>query len=76
MYVKNILILDYYHKNIMVHSKTSFEYPKIETTRTMKEKAQLFGRCLINIMKFWLVCFTKKPIKDKQTDKNTNASSA
>jgi len=59
----------------MKHSKSSSELGSLETTRTMREKAQVFGRCLINIMKFWRLCFSKKSIKRQQTQKDENATS-
>ena len=40
--------------------KDSDESFSIKTTRTMREKAQLAGRCVINMLKFWRICFRRK----------------
>jgi hypothetical protein len=40
--------------------KDSSESFSIKTTKTMREKAQLAGRCVINMLKFWRICFRKK----------------
>jgi len=32
----------------------------LQTTRTMREKAKVIGRCVINVLKFWRICFKSK----------------
>jgi len=51
----------------MKTNESSSDLKAMETTRSMKQKAKVFGRCLINIMKFWRLCFSKKGIKRQQT---------
>ena len=40
--------------------KNKSESFSIRTTKTMREKAQLAGRCVINILKFWRICCKPK----------------
>ena len=60
----------------MKHNETSSQLQSFETTRTMREKAQVFGRCVINIIKFWRLCRSKKDTKREQTEQHKNASSS
>ena len=36
----------------------------IRTTKTMREKAKLVSRCIINLLKFWRVCCREKKTSD------------
>ena len=38
----------------------------LRTTKTMREKAKLVSRCIINLLKFWRVC-----CREKKTQKDT-----
>ena len=42
----------------------------MRTTKSMKEKAHAFSRCLITMMKIWRLCIKKKkkqPTQSKET---------
>ena len=47
----------------MPDKQSDSELTSLKTTRTMREKAQLCGRCVITILKFWKICFRKKGTK-------------
>ena len=32
----------------------------LKTTRTMREKAKVMGRCVITVLKFWRICCKSK----------------
>ena len=36
----------------------------LQTTKTMRQKAKAFSRCLISMLKIWRLCFRKKRNKD------------
>ena len=38
----------------------------LRTTKTMREKAKLVSRCIINLLKFWRVC-----CRERKTQSNT-----
>ena len=42
------------------HEASSDESFSIKTTKTMREKAFVLGRCIINMLKFWRICFRVK----------------
>ena len=35
----------------------------MKTTSTMRKKAQVVKRCVINMLKFWRICFRSKKTK-------------
>ena len=44
--------------------KDSSESFSIKTTKTMREKAQLAGKCVINMLKFWRICCRSKKTRN------------
>ena len=46
--------------------KNKSESFSIRTTKTMREKAQLAGRCVINMLKFWRICCKPKKTQNVQ----------
>ena len=42
------------------HESSSDDSFSIKTTKTMREKAFVLGRCVINVLKFWRICCRAK----------------